>query len=264
MSLRELRRRLTPKWLQTDLRRRRRDVLFRRLGIARCYTPPLVTRQPELCIRSWLPFVVAHEMHRNSDLTFFQIGAFDGVADDDLGELIKTHRLRGLLVEPQPDAFARLQQTYADQPQVVLLQAAISERQGVRDLYCRHSGPTMAASFDRGHLLRHGIPAGDIVALPVECHTVASALAAAGLDHADLLQIDAEGYDGPIIRSIDFGRLRPAIVRFEYRNMRPGDADECLANLAACGYRFLIEPRAMIALRRGAGCGTALGSGAAA
>lgn len=264
MSLRELRRRLTPDWLRSGARRRQRDVLFRRLGIARCYTPPRVTRQPELCIGSWLPFVVAHEMLRKRDLTFLQIGAFDGVADDDLHDLIKAHRLRGLLVEPQPAAFARLQQTYADQPQVALLQAAIAEQQGVRELYGRRNEATMAASFDRGHLVRHGIPQCDIVAMPVACHTVASALGAAGLDHVDLLQIDAEGYDWPIIRSIDFSRLRPAIVRFEYRNMRPRDADACLKHLAGYGYRFLVEPRDIIAHRGDAAGSWAAGRAAAA
>jgi hypothetical protein len=78
---------------------------------------------------------------------------------------------------------------------------------------------------------------------------VASALQLAGLESVDLIQIDAEGYDWPIIWSIDFDRVRPAIVRFEYRNMPPNDADACLAHLAAHGYRFLLERRDIIALR---------------
>ena len=110
-----------------------------------------------------------------------QIGAYDGVGDDDLGGLIKQHRLRGVLVEPQPAAFARLQKTYASQRQIVLLQAAIAEEQGLREFYGRQSRPTMAASFDREHLLRHGIPEDDIVTMCVECQTVESALRAAGL-----------------------------------------------------------------------------------
>jgi FkbM family methyltransferase len=192
---------------------------------------------------------VGERLLRNSDLTFLQIGAFDGVGDDDLRDLIKTHRLRGALVEPQPAAFARLQETYADQPQVVLLQAAIAEREGARPLYVRRSKTSMAASFDRGHLRRHGIADHDIGVIQVPCHTVASALRCAGLETVDIVQIDAEGYDWPIIRSIDFERIRPAIVRFEFRNMRPRDADACLTHLSERGYRFLIEPRDIIAVR---------------
>jgi FkbM family methyltransferase len=247
MTLRDIRRRWTPGWLSTDARRLRRNKFFRRLGIQRCYAPPVLTRRPELAVRSWLPFVVAHELLRNPEMTFLQIGAFDGVGDDDLRELIVAHQLRGVLVEPQPAAFARLATTYRDQPQVVLIQAAIAEREGTREFFSRRGKATMAASFDRNHLRRHGILDHEIVANEVECHTVSSALRLAGLDRVDLIQIDAEGFDWEIIQSIDFDRLRPAIVRFEYRNMAQRDADACLELLADHGYRFLMESRDIIA-----------------
>ena len=248
-SIREIRRRLTPTWLRTDAQRQRRNIFFRRMGIQRCYTPPVITRDPTLTVRSSLPFVVAHELLANPRLTFLQIGAFDGVGDDDLRQLILAHKLRGVLVEPQPSAFARLQQTYASEPQVTLLQAAIAEREGTRELYCKRGEASMAASFDREHLRKHGIPASEIVAQRVPCHTVESALRTAGMQQVDLLQIDAEGYDWPIIRSIDFTRLQPRILRFEYRHMSGRDADACLALLAAHGYRFIVEARDIIAVR---------------
>lgn len=248
-TLRDLRHRLTPAWLTTDARRRRRNNLFRRFGVQRCYTPPIVTREPELAVRSCLPFVVAHELLRNPRMTFLQVGAYDGVGEDDLRSLIVTHKLRGVLVEPQPNAFARLRQTYRNQPNVTLLQAAIAEQEGSRDLYCKRGEASMAASFDREHLRRHGIPDGDIVAEPVACHTIESALRLAGLASVDLIQIDAEGYDWQIIRSIDFECIRPRIIRFEYRNLSPSDGDACLAHLAAQGYRFILETRDIIAHR---------------
>lgn len=246
-TLRELRHRLTPSWLTTDARRQARNVLIRRLGLQRCYTPPIVTRVPGLKVRSCLPFVLAHELLRNPRLTFLQIGAFDGVGEDDFRSLIVAHKLRGVLVEPQPSAFARLQQTYRNQPNVTLLQAAIAEQEGSRNLYCKRGEASMAASFDREHLRRHGIADGDIVAEPVSCHTIESALRAGGLTNVDLIQIDAEGYDWQIIRSIDFNRLRPRIIRFEYRNLSPRDGDACLTHLAAQGYRFILESRDIIA-----------------
>jgi FkbM family methyltransferase len=249
MTLRELRRRWTPHRLDTDARRRWRDVAFRRFGIQRCHAPPILIRQPELAVESWLPFVVAHQIQRKPDFTFLQIGAFDGIGDDHLYQLVTKHRLRGILVEPQPDAFAQLEKLYGEQSQLTLLQAAISDREGTRDLYCQRGEASMAASFDRAHLLRHGIPDDEIIILSVACHTIESALRAGRLEHVDLVQIDAEGYDWPIIRSIDFAKLRPAIIRFEYRNLSTADADACVEFLAAQGYRFLIEPRDIIALR---------------
>lgn len=246
---RQIRRQLTPAWLRTDARRRRRDMFLRRMGISRCHTPPILTREPDLLVQCWLPYVVAQLLLRNNDPTFLQIGAFDGVGDDDLRELIKTHHLRGVLVEPQPAAFAKLKETYADQPQVVLLQAAIAEREGARDLYVRKSKTSMAASFDRGHLRRHNIAESDIGTISVPCHTVEGALRLAGLTTVDIIQIDAEGYDWQIIHSINLDRVRPQIIRFEYRNMPPTDADACLAHLAARGYQFLLERRDIVAVR---------------
>lgn len=245
--IRALRHRWTPNWLRTDSRRRLRNIAFRKLGIQRCYTPPIVTRDPSIAVRSCLPFVLSHELLSNPRLTFMQIGAFDGVGDDDLGDLVRAHQLRGVLIEPQPDAFARLVHTYRDQSQVTLLQAAIAEKEGSRTLYCKRGEASMAASFDRDHLRRHNIPDDDIVAQTVACHTVASALRTAGLSQVDLLQIDAEGYDWPIIRSIDFSRLRPRIIRFEYRHMTTAEADECLTLLSKHGYSFVIESRDIIA-----------------
>lgn len=253
MNLRQLRHRITPDWLRTDARRLWRNILFRSIGIQRCHTPPLLTRRPDLTVRSWLPFVVAHELLRNRDLTFMQIGAFDGVGDDDLRELILTYRLRGVLVEPQPSAFARLKSAYASQPQVTLLQAAIAEQEGEREFFSRRGEATMAASFHRDHLRRHGIPNGEIITQTVACHTVQSALRVVGFDHVDLLQIDAEGFDWPIIRSIDFSHLRPSILRFEYRNITEQDADACLELLASHGYRFLVDGRDIIACQSLAG-----------
>jgi FkbM family methyltransferase len=234
--------------MRTDMRRRRRNMLFRRLGYQRCFTPPILIRDPSLYVRSSLRYVVADELMTNARMTFLQIGAFDGIGEDDLRELVTSHNLRGVMVEPQPAAFARLQQTYRNQRQVTLLQAAIAEAEGTRDLYCHRSHASMAASFDRRHLRKHGISDRDIVAQPVPCHTVESALRAAGLANVDLIQIDAEGYDWPIVRSIDFARTRPRMIRFEYRHMPDADADACLAHLAAHGYRFILESNDIIAV----------------
>jgi FkbM family methyltransferase len=248
-SFREWRHRVTPQWLRTDSRRRRRNIILRQLGYQRCFTPPILIRDPSLFVRSSLRYVVANELMTNPRMTFLQIGAFDGVGEDDLRELVTTHNLRGVMVEPQPAAFARLQQTYRNQRQVTLLQAAIAESEGTRDLYCHRSHASMAASFDRHHLRKHGIADRDIVAQPVPCHTIESALRVGGLSNVDLIQIDAEGYDWPIIRSIDFARIRPRMIRFEYRHMSDADADACLAHLATNGYRFLLESNDIIAVQ---------------
>src|SRR4029079_7434941 len=62
LTFREIRRRLTPAWLRTDARRLRRNVLIRRLGYQRCFTPPIFIRDPSLFVRSSLRYVVDNEL----------------------------------------------------------------------------------------------------------------------------------------------------------------------------------------------------------
>ena len=44
------------------------------------------------------------------------------------------------------------------------------------------------------------------------------------VEHIDLLQIDTEGYDAEIIKSIDFSKIKPSIIRFEH-NLEAGKMD---------------------------------------
>lgn len=249
MNFRAIRKKLTPGGFDLAARRRWRDLTLWRMGLARSYQPRVFVRRPDLRLPSVLKFLIASELRENADFTFLQIGAFDGVGNDDLREPVFRHRLRGILVEPQPVAFARLQETYADQSQVTLLNTAIADAEGTQTLYCPREGAATVASFDRRHLIRHGIDPGDIVGRDVPCQTVRSALAAGGLDRVDLLQTDAEGYDYHILRSVDFAELEPVIVRFEYRHMSGREVDEIVERLAGCGYRFITEERDITAHR---------------
>ena len=55
------------------------------------------------------------------------------------------------------------------------------------------------------------------------------------------VQIDAEGMDYQIIRSIDFQRIKPAIIRYEHMVLHERDRDACLELLEGHGCRFLLE-----------------------
>ena len=68
-------------------------------------------------------------------------------------------------------------------------------------------------------------------------------------DSVDLLQVDAEGYDYEILKSIDFERIAPKILRFEYRHFSEPDLDECLRMLAGFGYQFMTEKLDLIAVK---------------
>ncbi|MGI9603271.1 MAG: FkbM family methyltransferase [Acidimicrobiales bacterium] len=71
-----------------------------------------------------LDAVIAPYLH--PDFFFLNIGACDGVMGDPVYPLVRRHHWRGIAVEPVPYNFERLQRNYADEPQVILENAAIS------------------------------------------------------------------------------------------------------------------------------------------
>lgn len=226
------------------------DRALRRVRLRRTRDPWPLIHDDSLAYGSVLPLAIADVMLDQPDFTFVQIGAYDGVAHEDLGKVIERRNLRGVLVEPQPGAFARLEELYRDRPGVTLLNAAIDQTRGTRKLYVPPRGDTQVASFTPRHVMKYGFAQRELVVHDVECLTVEDAMGRAGLESIDLLQIDAEGYDHEILRGVDFTRIRPAIIRFEHRHVPPREMEACLRRLAAHGYRFLCEPNDVIALRR--------------
>ena len=95
--------------------------------------------------------------------------------------------------------------------------------------------------------MRHKIPADRIVARTVPCFTLATLLREYGFASVDLVQIDAEGHDYEIIKTIDGRPNRRRLFASSTRILPRSACDECLTLLASRGYRFLAERRDTIA-----------------
>jgi len=231
-----------------------RNRLLAKVGLARATTPLYLTEHPETRFPALLQLVVgelaaAKPCDDSGEVTVLQVGAYDGVTVDDLSKSLKRYRVRAVLVEPQPTAFDRLRELYGDNPQYTLINAAVDRENGKRTLYVPLEGHSAVASFDRQHLIKHGFKPHTIHEREVDCLTLAAAAARGGLETVDLLQIDAEGYDYEIIKSIDFDVLQPRAIRFEHVHFKERDLNDCLAMLAGHGYQFLMEQNDMIAMR---------------
>jgi len=208
----------------------------------------LLIDNPDWRISNLLQFVAIERMFHNGQLTFIQIGAYDGVVADDLRQVIETGNARGILIEPQAVPFACLEERFRGNPDITLVNAAIDRETGTRTFYSTRGNSSTVASFNRKHVLSHGVDRKDVIEYEVNCLTIEDVLQQANLERLDLLQIDAEGYDYEIIKSIDFDRLSPAIVRFEIFHLSQRDSDECLRMLAGHGYRFIFEGRDVLAV----------------
>ena len=187
---------------------------------------------------------------------FVEIGANDGVQHDHLREHILERRWRGIMVEPVPYVFERLQRNYAGVPSVILENAAISDRDGELPFYYlappredeRERLPDWydgIASFSREALLSHvaNIPdlADRVIEAPIPALRFKSLLAKHGLERVELVVIDTEGFDWQIIQSIDLALQAPALLVYEHFHLSPDDRAACRAHLEAAGYRTLEE-----------------------
>jgi FkbM family methyltransferase len=179
--------------------------------------------------------------------TFIQVGAFDGVSTDPLRKYIQTCGWRGVLIEPQPRPAAQLRELYGNNDRLVIMQAALDDKCGKRILFTVESDNVPAwargmASFERDNIVKNSylIPGLEamIKEITVNCITFDDVMQKLPSGRLDLLQIDAEGADAYILSLFPFGRVRPAIVHWESKNLSTPQREECLDRLLPFGYRF--------------------------
>jgi FkbM family methyltransferase len=186
---------------------------------------------------------------RKNNVFFIQIGSHDGRTNDPLYEFIMRDAWRGILIEPVPDAFNRLLQTYQDRNDLVFENVAISSNGDPKDFWRLKESDTtpvwygQLGSFDRQTILKHAYLIPDIEKLlykeQVRCMTMDELLAAHHVTRVDLLHTDAEGYDYELIKSFDFSRFKPSIVLYEHIHLTDIHRAECLRYLSGLGYHVL-------------------------
>jgi FkbM family methyltransferase len=162
----------------------------------------------------------------NKTVTFIQIGGCDGESYDPIFPYLKRHkkRVKGVIVEPLDEYCNELRNLYADQPEIKIHQAALHNSKKRMDFYRpdNNKSDTMpdfikgTPSFNKQHITKYGIPESDIIRLTVDCISLPELVGRYGLEDADILQIDTEGYDSQIILNIDFDTFKPAMIHFEH------------------------------------------------
>ena len=154
-----------------------------------------------------------------------QIGANDGLRFDILNQYIKKYKTKSILVEPIKKSFNQLTENYKDYSNVIFENLAISVNNQISHLYkiddskeekykSEHFKGIM--SFDKGHLIKHGVKKNDIVKEDVESTSINNLIKKHKLDMVDLLFVDAEGYDADIIEDFLKTSLMRPIIIFEY------------------------------------------------
>jgi FkbM family methyltransferase len=188
------------------------------------------------------------------DAVFVEIGANDGVKDSYLREQILAGRWRGVMVEPVPYVFERLQRNYAALDRIALENAAIADRDGELPFFHLAEAPDPESlpdwydeigSFKRDAVLGHrgDIPDIDrrLVEATVPCLTFDSLCRKHGIGRLDLVLIDAEGYDAEILAGIGLEDRHPRLLVYEHYHLTPAQRDACRRRVHSAGYETLAE-----------------------
>jgi FkbM family methyltransferase len=193
-------------------------------------------------------------------VTFMQIGTYDGVAGDPIRPLVlEQPGWTGVLVEPQPDVFARLQRNYASEAsRLQFLNAAISDKPGKQPFYFiprdemeQLSLPAWAAeiaSFDADHLRKH-FPSARIDEQNVTVMTFEQAASRLPDGRVDLVVLDVEGHESAIIPAIDLDRYRVRFLIYEHMHMSAADGERLGNVLRQLGFKLKPFGRDTIAWR---------------
>lgn len=187
------------------------------------------------------------------DFFFIQVGANDGKRYDPIHHLIVREKVnvKGIAIEPIKEYFNELQLTYKDFPQIKLIRKAIHNSDKEGTIYkiapgYKNTGEHLKgmSSFDIRNLTRDGIAEDNIIAEKITCVSFMDLINEEKITKLHLLQIDAEGYDLEIIRSIDFNKIKPCIINFEHRwkyNLIPeSEIFKALRILIDNGYKIFL------------------------
>ena len=169
-----------------------------------------------------------------------QVGAGTGETGLPLLPRFRDDGWSGLLIEPHPQAFARLDALHADGDRVAVLNLGISDVSASLPLHAltpeaeaRNSRVTRGrASLIRDRIATPGTLPEDIVSTEVPFLRMDTVLTELGIDSAQLLAINAGGHEAQVLSSFDLAALGPSLVLV---HSIPGTAadDACIATLTA-------------------------------
>ena len=206
-------------------------------------------------------FLSQYSKSKSGNFTVVQIGANDGITHDPIHKFIKRDDWKGVLLEPQPDVFHEfLTKIYAKNKGIHPLCAAIGEKDGTQPIYkvgfSSMRWATGLASFSKEKIeqaFEDGIVASNCrrfgIEIPaeqsqwisqenVQVIAPATLIQTYNLQHIDLLQIDAEGYDLEVIRIFDIPKTRPQAIIFENVGLNAADYAACLQLLEEQNYQL--------------------------
>lgn len=197
-----------------------------------------------------------------SNIRFFvQIGSNDGKKNDPLYSYIRDRGWKGILVEPDPNNFIKLKESYNDLSGLIFENTGIAPESGTLVFYKLKQISTdepawydQIGSFDEATFQKNisyikGLDNRiEKISLPVL--TFEDLMAKHRAENVDLLQLDTEGFDYRILRSIDFRKYPVRLIIFETEWMSQFELRELVAWLRNLRYQIFCSGGDHIAIRK--------------
>ncbi|MCH2156751.1 MAG: FkbM family methyltransferase [Opitutales bacterium] len=195
--------------------------------------------------------LVLVEITNKRDFRFVQIGANDGIHADHLAPFLSRNDFIGWMIEPNPLAYRQLEINRGDDSRFRIHKVGISDSPGILSLYF-HDDDLGMASFDLSHVRKHLPPHQhpEIVSTTVPLVTFSEFVGQQSIHRLNLLLIDTEGYDGKILKSIDFSETEVDVIIFEQCHLDPKDRDETFEHLRSSGYILAYCKEDVVAIQR--------------
>jgi len=199
---------------------------------------------------------------------YLQVGSHVGNAGNDKVFKNITDGMNVLLIEPIPDLFGKLLETYKEKStknNIEFLNVAVSTYDGRLDLFMYKPPPTpkkkftwsspfiphifewgnQLASVNMNHIEAHGIP-NSTVKITVPCKTLDSIIRERNITSIENLHTDTEGHDYDILMSLDLDLVKPKTIVFESIHtdgprLREGKYVEILDKFKSNGYNLIYE-----------------------
>ena len=211
------------------------------LAVRRRIFPTETERFAEYLLR--LTKLVSHPV-------FVKVGANDGITGDPCGDIfLKNVKWSGLLIEPVPYLFEKLQLIYDDHDRFAFEQVAIGSVSGIKTFFyvsknAKEALPNLPSwydqigSFDRSHIIKHlnGILEPFIVETKVNVRHLNEVLVKNNVSRIDILHVDTEGYDLEILKTFEFSALTPLAIFIEHEHLSNHDKIKMLTILKSNGY----------------------------
>lgn len=194
--------------------------------------------------------------------TFVQIGSNDGCKNDPLNALIKTQGWSGILVEPDPDNFARLLMNYEGQKGLVFENCGIGPVEASLSFFKLNNinsndpdwydqiGTFDESTFHKNIAVVDGLEDRKII-IEIPVITFEGLLTKNGYSSVKLLHTDTEGFDFRILMSIDLKKYSFKAILFEAEWMTQYELKKIISHLRAYEYRIYRHGVDLLAVSRG-------------